>query len=213
MRIAIINAQPTLLIDRPLSADITPPAAVTDGMTTITATPPTPDMRHDAIPLAAIASWRPLLGTSTDGETVAAILHVRSHGEPDSGSESGRNAWTSAYEQVEHDALEDLNQVRAASLHRAFTPTGALAPDGRAETRRLLGLDSTVTDPYEADAAIAAAQAVAESTTDEPEPSIRLPAGVDATSLETLLAEHAAEIQTAREKFIDAITPPITDRR
>jgi len=115
--------------------------------------------------------------------------------------------------QLEHDALEDLNQVRAASLHRAFKANGALAPDGRAETRRLLGLDSTVTDPYEADAAIAAAQAVAESTTDEPEPSIRLPAGVDATSLETLLAEHAAEIQTAREKFTGAITPPITDRR
>lgn len=167
------------------------------------------------IPLDAIASWCELLGCDTDMEAVAAIIRVRSN-RSDPGvidKETSRNAWTSAYEQVEHDALEDLNQVRAASLHRAFTPTGALAPDGRAETRRLLGLDSTVTDPYEADAAIAAAQAVAESTTDEPEPSIRLPAGVDATSLETLLAEHAAEIQTAREKFIDAITPPITDRR
>lgn len=151
------------------------------------------------------------MGTGSDVETVAAIMQAKDPGIID--RETARHAWTSAYEQVEHDALEDLNQVRAASLHRAFTPTGALAPDGRAETRRLLGLDSTVTDPYEADAAIAAAQAVAESTTDEPEPSIRLPAGVDATSLETLLAEHAAEIQTAREKFIDAITPPITDRR
>lgn len=170
--------------------------------------------RH-LIPLDAIASWDELLGCDTDAEAVAAIIQVRSN-RSDPGvidPATGRTAWTSAYEQVEHDALEDLNQVRAASLHRAFTPTGALAPDGRAETRRLLGLDSTVTDPYEADAAIAAAQAVAESTTDEPEPSIRLPAGVDATSLETLLAEHAAEIQTAREKFIDAITPPITDRR
>ena len=167
------------------------------------------------IPLDAIASWGELLGCDTDMEAVAAIIRVRSN-RSDPGvidPATGRNAWTSAYEQLEHDALVDLNQVRAASLHRAFTPTGALAPDGRAETRRLLGLDSTVTDPYEADAAIAAAQAVAESTTDEPEPSIRLPAGVDATSLETLLAEHAAEIQTAREKFIDAITPPITDRR
>lgn len=167
------------------------------------------------IPLDAIASWGELLGCDTDMEAVAAIIRVRTN-RSDPGvidPATGRNAWTSAYEQLEHDALVDLNQVRAASLHRAFTPTGALAPDGRAETRRLLGLDSTVTDPYEADAAIAAAQAVAESPTDEPEPSIRLPAGVDATSFETLLAEHAAEIQTAREKFIDAITPPITDRR
>ena len=181
---------------------------------------PSPDGRIDGgtawgTHLTDIAATGLLLGTTSDMETVAMMLDV-SKRVADPGvidAESGRNAWTSAYEQLEHDALVDLNQVRAASLHRAFTPTGALAPDGRAETRRLLGLDSTVTDPYEADAAIAAAQAVAESTTDEPEPSIRLPAGVDATSLETLLAEHAAEIQTAREKFIDAITPPITDRR
>ncbi|WP_250246403.1 hypothetical protein [Bifidobacterium longum] len=185
---------------------------VDDGMLLMPRTnPDTGQTACGMVSLETIAAWGELLGTGSDVETVAAIMQAKDPGIID--RETARHAWTSAYEQVEHDALEDLNQVRAASLHRAFTPTGALAPDGRAETRRLLGLDSTVTDPYEADAAIAAAQAVAESTTDEPEPSIRLPAGVDATSLETLLAEHAAEIQTAREKFIDAITPPITDRR
>lgn len=185
---------------------------VEDGMLLMPRTnPDTGQTACGMVSLETIAAWGELLGTGSDVETVAAIMQAKDPGIID--RETARHAWTSAYEQVEHDALEDLNQVRSASLHRAFTPTGALAPDGRAETRRLLGLDSTVTDPYEADAAIAAAQAVAESTTDEPEPSIRLPAGVDATSLETLLAEHAAEIQTAREKFIDAITPPITDRR
>lgn len=185
---------------------------VEDGMLLMPRTnPDTGQTACGMVSLETIAAWGELLGTGSDVETVAAIMQAKDPGIID--RETARQAWTSAYEQVEHDALEDLNQVRAASLHRAFTPTGALAPDGRAETRRLLGLDSTVTDPYEADAAIAAAQALAESTTDEPEPSIRLPAGVDATSLETLLAEHAAEIQTAREKFIDAITPPITDRR
>lgn len=185
---------------------------VEDGMLLMPRTnPDTGQTACGMVSLETIAAWGELLGAGSDVETVAAIMQAKDPGIID--RETARHAWTSAYEQVEHDALEDLNQVRAASLHRAFTPTGALAPDGRAETRRLLGLDSTVTDPYEADAAIAAAQAVAESTTDEPEPSIRLPAGVDATSLETLLAEHAAEIQTAREKFIDAITPPITDRR
>lgn len=185
---------------------------VEDGMLLMPRTnPDTGQTACGMVSLETIAAWGELLGTGSDVETVAAIMQAKDPGIID--RETARHAWTSAYEQVEHDALVDLNQVRAASLHRAFTPTGALAADGRAETRRLLGLDSTVTDPYEADAAIAAAQAVAESTTDEPEPSIRLPAGVDATSLETLLAEHAAEIQTAREKFIDAITPPITDRR
>lgn len=181
---------------------------------------PSPDGRIDGgtawgTHLTDIAATGLLLGTTSDMETVAMMLDV-SKRVADPGvidAESGRNAWTSAYEQLEHDALVDLNQVRAASLHRAFKANGALAADGRAETRRLLGLESTVTDPYEADAAIAAAQALDGSTTNEPEPSIRLPADMDATSLETLLAEHAAEIQTAREKFINAITPPITDRR
>lgn len=181
---------------------------------------PSPDGRIDGgtawgTHLTDIAATGLLLGTTSDMETVAMMLDV-SKRVADPGvidAESGRNAWTSAYEQLEHDALVDLNQVRAASLHRAFKANGALAADGRAETRRLLGLESTVTDPYGADAAIAAAQALDGSTTDEPEPSIRLPADMDATSLETLLAEHAAEIQTAREKFINAITPPITDRR
>ena len=154
---------------------------------------PSPDGRIDGgtawgTHLTDIAATGPLLGTTSDMETVAMMLDV-SKRVADPGvidAESGRNAWTSAYEQLEHDALVDLNQVRAASLHRAF----------------------------KADAALAAARALDEPNAGEPvEPSIRLPAGVDATSLETLLAEHAAEIQTAREKFIDAITPPITDRR
>lgn len=185
---------------------------VEDGMLLMPRTnPDTGQTACGMVSLETIAAWGELLGTGSDVETVAAIMQAKDPGIID--RETARQAWTSAYEQVEHDALEDLNQVRAASLHRAFTPTGALAADGRAETRRLLGLDSTVTDPYEADAAIAAAQAVAESTTDEPEPSIRLPAGVDATSLETLLAEHATEIDRARTRFLNDVTPTITDRR
>ena len=176
---------------------------VEDGMLLMPRTnPDTGQTACGMVSLETIAAWGELLGTGSDVETVAAIMQAKDPGIID--RETARNAWTSAYEQVEHDTLEDLNQVRAASLHRAFKANGALAADGRAETRRLLGLDTTtIVDSYEADG----------SPTDKPEPSIRLPAGVDATSLETLLAEHAAEIQTAREKFIDAITPPIIDRR
>lgn len=182
---------------------------------------PSPDGRIDGgtawgTHLTDIAATGLLLGTTSDMETVAMMLDV-SKRVADPGvidAESGRNAWTSAYEQLEHDALVDLNQVRAASLHRAFKANGALAADGRAETRRLLGLDATtIVDSYEADAALAAAQAVAESTTDEPEPSIRLPAGVDATSLATLLSEHATEIAQARTRFLNDVTQTITDRR
>lgn len=185
---------------------------VEDGMLLMPRTnPDTGQTACGMVSLETIAAWGELLGTGSDVETVAAIMQAKDPGIID--RETARHAWTSAYEQVEHDALEDLNQVRAASLHRAFTPTGALAADGRAETRRLLGLDSTVTDPYEADAALAVAQALDGSPTDEPEPSIRLPAGVDATSLETLLAEHATEIDRARTRFLNDVTPTITDRR
>lgn len=86
------------------------------------------------IPLDAIASWGELLGCDTDTETVAAIIRVRSNGS-DPGvidPATGRNAWTSAYEQVERDELADRQQTRMA----------ALSPDGREETRRLLGLDA-----------------------------------------------------------------------
>lgn len=182
---------------------------------------PSPDGRIDGgtawgTHLTDIAATGLLLGTTSDMETVAMMLDV-SKRVADPGvidAESGRNAWTSAYEQLEHDVLVDLNQVRAASLHRAFKANGALAADGRAETRRLLGLDATtIVDSYEADAALAAAQALDGSPTDEPEPSIRLPAGVDATSLATLLAEHATEIAQARTRFLNDVTPTITDRR
>lgn len=183
---------------------------------------PSPDGRIDGgtawgTHLTDIAATGLLLGATSDMETVAMMLDV-SKRVADPGvidAESGRNAWTSAYEQLEHDALVDLNQVRAASLHRAFKANGALAADGRAETRRLLGLDATtIVDSYEADAALAAAQALDEPNAGEPvEPSIRLPAGVDATSLETLLAEHATEIDRARTRFLNDVTQTITDRR
>lgn len=181
---------------------------------------PSPDGRIDGgtawgTHLTDIAATGLLLGITSDMETVAMMLDV-SKRVADPGvidAESGRNAWTSAYEQLEHDALVDLNQVRAASLHRAFKANGALAADGRAETRRLLGLEPMAVDSYEADAALAVAQALDGSPTDEPEPSIRLPAGVDATSLATLLAEHATEIAQARTRFLNDVTQTITDRR
>lgn len=183
---------------------------------------PSPDGRIDGgtawgTHLTDIAATGLLLGTTSDMETVAMMLDV-SKRVADPGvidAESGSNAWTSAYEQLEHDALVDLNQVRAASLHRAFKANGALAADGRAETRRLLGLDATtIVDSYEADAALAAARALDEPNAGEPvEPSIRLPAGVDATSLATLLSEHATEIAQARTRFLNDVTQTITDRR
>lgn len=190
MQITTINGQPTLLIDRPLTtADTTPPAEVTDGMTTIATTPPTPDMRHDAIPLAAIASWRTLLGIETDTEAVAAILHVRSNGEPDPDPDTGETAWTSAYNAIENA----INTTTAPADNATDDPLTA----GRNKTRGLLGLpllpDTATTNPS------------AEDETDAPT-TIALPAGIEPTELGNLLADHADDINDATDRFIESLT-------
>lgn len=188
MQVTTINDQPTLLIDRPLTADTTPPAAVTDGMTTIATTPPTPDMRHDAIPLAAIASWRTLLGIETDTEAVAAILHVRDHGEPDPDPQTGETAWTSAYNAIE-------NAINTTTAPADNTPDDPLTA-GRNKTRGLLGLPPLPS----------AATTIASADETDTPTTIALPDGVESTELGNLLADHADDIATATDRFIESLT-------
>lgn len=157
------------------------------------------------IPLEAIASWRELLGMGSDVETVAAIMQAKDPGILD--RDTGRNAWTSAYEQAEHDLLADRNQVRAA-FYRARSPSGALAADGRAETRRLLGLPGSPSDSYESEAEAAVMALSDDEPADEDTVSpLALPDSVDADNLASLLTEHAAQIDRARDRFLQAITP------
>lgn len=189
MQVTTINGQPTLLIDRPLTtADTTPPAAVTDGMTTITTTPPTPDMRHDAIPLAAIASWRTLLGIETDTEAVAAILHVRDHGEPGPDPQTSETAWTSAYNAIE----KAINTTTAPADN---TPDDQLTA-GRNKTRGLLGLPPLPS----------AATTIASADETDTPTTIALPDGVESTELGNLLADHADDINDATDRFIESLT-------
>lgn len=188
MQVTTINDQPTLLIDRPLTADTTPPAAVTDGMTTITTTPPTPAMRHDAIPLAAIASWRTLLGIETDTEAVAAILHVRDHGEPDPDPQTGETAWTSAYNAIE----KAINTTTAPADNTPDDPLTA----GRNKTRGLLGLPPLPS----------AATTIASADETDTPTTIALPDGVESTELGNLLADHAYDINDATDRFIESLT-------
>lgn len=188
MQVTTINDQPTLLIDRPLTADTTPPAAVTEGMTTITTTPPTPAMRHDAIPLAAIASWRTLLGIETDTEAVAAILHVRDHGEPDPDPQTGETAWTSAYNAIE----KAINTTTAPADN---TPDDQLTA-GRNKTRGLLGLPPLPS----------AATTIASADETDTPTTIALPDGVESTELGNLLADHADDINDATDRFIESLT-------
>ena len=134
-------------------------------------------MSRYVIPLEAIASWRTLLGLGSDVEAVAAIMQARDPGVLDPAT--SRNAWTSAYEQCERERLLDLNQTTAAAMRRAVAPVSlALVDDGRAETRRLLGLPS----------GSVAAMKIMDEDGEPPEQTIPLPDEVDSEALTNLLS-------------------------
>lgn len=150
------------------------------------------------IPLEAVASWRTLLGLGSDMEAVAAIMQARDPGVLD--PETGRNAWTSAYEQCERERLLDLNQVDAAATRRAVAPVSlALVDDGRAETRRLLGLPS---------GSVMAMRLMSEED-EQPVQSIPMPDGVDTDTLVALLSDQQVEqrIRGAESRFVDGLLP------
>ena len=155
-------------------------------------------MARNVIPLEAIASWRQLLGLGSDVEAVAAIMQARDPGVLD--ASTSRNAWTSAYEQCERERLLDLNQSKAAAMRRALAPVShALVDDGRAETRRLLGLP----------AGDVAAMRLMDEDGEPPEQSIPMPDGVDSDALEKLLADPqtATRIDEARDRFERDLIP------
>lgn len=150
------------------------------------------------IPLEAVASWRLLLGLGSDTEAVAAIMQASDPGVLDPAT--SRNAWTSAYEQCERERLLDLNQTSAAALRRAVAPVSlALVDDGRAETRRLLGLPA---------GSVMAMRLLSEED-EPPETSIPMPESVDSDALEQLLSDPqiGARIDEARDRFERDLIP------
>lgn len=159
--------------------------------------------RH-VIPLEAIASWRTLLGLGSDVEAVAAILQASDPGVLDPAT--SRNAWTSAYEQCERERLLDLNQTSSAAMRRAVAPVSyALVDDGRAETRRLLGLP----------AGDVAAMRLMSEEGEPPSTSIPMPDGVDSAELESLLEDPqvSERIEAARDRFERDLIPNQTNNQ
>lgn len=152
--------------------------------------------RHVAA-LDALAAWRQLLGLGSNVEAVAAIMQAQDPGVLD--ASTSRNAWTSAYEQCERERLLDLNQSNAAAKRRALAPVShALVDDGRAETRRLLGLPS----------GSVMAMRLMDEDDEPPAPTIPLPESVDAQQLDDVLAGARQVIDAARERFIADLIPP-----
>ena len=152
--------------------------------------------RH-VVSLDALAAWRQLLGLGSDVEAVAAIMQAQDPGVLD--ASTSRNAWTSAYEQCERERLLDLNQTVKAATRRAIAPVShALVDDGRAETRRLLGLPS----------GSVMAMRLMDEDGEPPAQTIPLPERVDAQQLDDVLAGVRPVIDDARERFIADLIPP-----
>ena len=126
---------------------------------------------HYMIPETALATYKQLLGTNSDRETIQYIMYIREHGEPQVG-EGGVNAWTSAYNELE-SKLElqaskgitefDVDETDETALDEATAKVKALAaslakasanlistasasddeePTGIDKTRSMLGLPS-----------------------------------------------------------------------
>jgi hypothetical protein len=70
------------------------------GAANVTESGPSIGETHYLIPEGALASYKQLLGTSSDRETIQYIMYIREHGEPEVQAD-GTNVWTSAYEEVE----------------------------------------------------------------------------------------------------------------
>lgn len=88
------------------------------------------DRMTQFIPVSALATYRVLLDCDTDSSTLAAILAMRDTSVV--ATESSRNIWASAYEQVIKDHSDYAITVCDID--------GKPVPDGYAETRSRLGV-------------------------------------------------------------------------
>ena len=196
-KIVSVNGEPAVLVEVDPTEPETGKPAETGGV--------------HLIPLAAIASWSALLGTSDDEETIAAIMHVRENGEPAPDPETGRNAWTPAYEQLEMEvaaaAAAEEAEARASAqrISSAFARSrskaaSAGALNGREQTRSLLGLPSKGAAP----AALSAAATEHDDSPGASRISLAAPlAEAAASAAEAVSGDGAqAEIASARERFL-----------
>lgn len=98
---------------------------------------------HYMIPEAAFATYGLLLGTTSHEETAKFLMHIRDNGEPSPDPETGENAWTSAYNELEAQINGSQSEVGISLTGIGEGPqkaSGSLS--GISKTRSLLGLPS-----------------------------------------------------------------------
>ena len=156
----------------------------------------------------AIAAWRALLGTTSVAETCAAMMQARElDGSYD--PQTGRNAYTTAYEGLE-SALSDT----AAQSVSMMSDSGEVQDDpmtaARNITRAALGLP-TITNVT--DAAIQTATLSSDETADAtPDTGIDLDC-VDVAAIGRLFATDnmRSDLDAAEERFFASLMPSIKE--
>lgn len=168
-----------------------------------------------SIAMMTIASWGELLGITDPIEVLAAIIYVRTHGEPDPDPDTGENAWTPALNALTDAAraeAEPVVEAKGMRLMSAGSPIGVdtLPPvdQARNDTRARLGLPP-IPDPDQAAPVMFRAMAATEvENQDAPEDPLsqimtNLPAGLcDA------IVQRQEVIDAQREHFLEQIRPP-----
>lgn len=98
---------------------------------------------HYMIPEAAFATYGLLLGTTSHEETAKFLMYIRDNGEPSPDPETGENAWTSAYNELEAQINGDQSEVGISLMSIDEGPQKASGNlSGISKTRSLLGLPS-----------------------------------------------------------------------
>lgn len=98
---------------------------------------------HYMIPEAAFATYGLLLGTTSHEETAKFLMYIRDNGEPSPDPETGENAWTSAYNELEAQINGNQSEVGIYTTRIDEGPQKASGNlSGISKTRSLLGLPS-----------------------------------------------------------------------
>lgn len=98
---------------------------------------------HYMIPEAAFATYGMLLGTTSHEETAKFLMYIRDNGEPSPDPETGENAWTSAYNELEAQINGNQSEVGVYLTRADDGPQKASRGlSGISKTRSMLGLPS-----------------------------------------------------------------------
>lgn len=150
----------------------------------------------------AIAAWRALLGTTSVAETCAAMMQARESADSYD-PQTGRNAYTAAYEGLESALVDSASEISMLSADGEVQDDPMTAARNR--TRTALGLPTITND---ADAAVQTAMLSGEAADATPTTGIDTDC-VDSKAIGRLFATDnmRADLDECEERFYESLMP------